>query len=112
MNPDIHAEIAAAEKHAKEAVQKVQRLKNDTCRDGAKELFLQMKLKERHDFNASAEHHITCGSVTKWLGRTGKTPTESLKYFPVPKHPQAQAGCPGCTCDAWADCLRKSGFVA
>jgi len=108
----MESEIAAAEKQAQEATKKVQKLKNESSRQAATKLFLEQRIPRYPDIDASAIHHMDCHSVTQWLGRRGDTPKESLKYFPLPKHQDSDAYCPGCACDVWADCLRKSGFTA
>ena len=104
--------IAEAEAAAQQAAKKVQHLKNEASRDAAVKLFLEHKFTTYTDIDKAAAHHIDCRSVTKWLGRTERTPKESLKYFPLPKHADNAQYCPGCACDVWADCLRKTGFTA
>lgn len=108
----LQDEISNAEAIAAEAQQRLNKLKNEASRDAAKKAFLELKLRTwEEDSDKLADHYSECHAVTRWLGRTGNTPKESLKFFPMPIHESAKSACPGCSCDKWADCLRKAGFV-
>jgi hypothetical protein len=108
----LQDEINTAEAAAAEAQQRVSKLKNEASRDAAKKAFLEMSLHTFEDNSDKlADHYSECHAVTRWLGRNGTTPKDSLKFFPVPVHSKSNVACPGCTCDKWQGCLRKAGFV-
>ena len=108
----LQDDISHAETIAQEAQQRLTKLKNEASRDAAKKLFMEAKLRTcGEDSDKLAIHYSECHAVTRWLGRTGNTPKESLKYFPLPVHSQASVACPGCACEVWLDCLQKSGYV-
>ena len=77
------------------------------ARTATNEMYLKEKLKQWDDMDRLAAHYDECGAVGKWLGRSGTTPKDSLKLFPLPKHSQTNNTCPGCNCEVYAKCLSR-----
>jgi hypothetical protein len=77
----------------------------EAMRKAASEMYLKGSVPTWENPDKLADHYIDCGSVSRWLGRSGNTPKDSLKLFPLPKHPNADRSCPGCCCDLFQSCL-------
>jgi hypothetical protein len=77
----------------------------EAARKATNELYLKATIPTWDDMDKLAIHYEGCPAVGKWLGRNGNTPKDSLKVFPLPKHPDASRSCPGCCCDVFQSCL-------
>ena len=86
-------------------------LENDIIRKKAEAAWRLLTLKEQIEHGEQAAHHEACRHVTHWLGRKGELPKHTRHLLPLPAH--AQRGrfggntCPGCSIEAWANCLNS-----
>lgn len=78
------------------------------ARTAANNAYLNSAIPVWDDSDKLAAHYYECKAVTRWLGRNGSTPKESLKLFPVPRHAEAGRSCPGCNCNVYQACLIKA----